>query len=98
MLDELELSRIGPLVRRKRTMIEAGRYPADARLSVFAKDMRLIRQAGEDASMPMTMVAAALGLAEEAVTAGLSDQDYSVLIGHRLNHLRPGHLEGGSCG
>jgi 3-hydroxyisobutyrate dehydrogenase len=98
LLDELELSRIGALVRRKRAMVEVGRYPADARLSVFAKDMRLIRQSGEDAGVPMTMVAAALGLAEEAVTAGLADQDYSVLIGHRLSHLDSSHPDGGSCG
>ena len=96
LLDELELSRIGALVRRKRAMVEAGRYPADARLSVFAKDMRLIRQSGEDAGVPMTMVAAALGLADEAVTAGLAGQDYSVLIGHRLSRLC---LSGGEpCG
>jgi len=84
LLDELELSRIGALVRRKRAMVEAGRYPADARLGLFAKDMRLVRQAGRDAGTPMTMVAASLGLAEEAVTAGLANLDYSALIGYRL--------------
>jgi 3-hydroxyisobutyrate dehydrogenase-like beta-hydroxyacid dehydrogenase len=74
-------------------MIEAGRYPADARLGTFAKDMRLIRQAGDDAGAPMAMVKAALGLAEEAVTAGLADLDYSALLGYRLS--RPG---GELCG
>ena len=103
LLDELELSRIGVLVRRKRAMVETGRYPADSRLGLFAKDMRLIRKSGEDAGVPMTMVAAALGLADEAVAAGLSDQDYSVLIGHRLSHLGPGHpglslFDGEPCG
>jgi 3-hydroxyisobutyrate dehydrogenase len=98
LLDELELSRIGALVRRKRAMIEAGCYPADARLSVFAKDMRLIGQSGEDTGMPMTMVAAALALAEQAVTAGLSDHDYSVLIGHRLGHLDRKDADGEPCG
>jgi L-threonate 2-dehydrogenase len=93
LLDELELSRIGALVRRKRGMIEAGRYPADARLGLFAKDMRLVRRSGDDAAVPMTMVAAALALAEEAVTAGLAGSDYSVLIGHRL-----GRPDGEPCG
>jgi 3-hydroxyisobutyrate dehydrogenase len=93
VLDELELSRIGALVRRKRAMVEAGRYPADARLGVFAKDMRLVTQAGNDAGVPMTMAAAVLALAEEAVTAGLAGQDYSVLIGHLL-----GGLDGVPCG
>jgi 3-hydroxyisobutyrate dehydrogenase len=98
LLDELELSRIGAVVRRKRAMVKAGRYPADARLSVFAKDMRLIRQSGEDAGVPMIMVAAALGLAEEAITAGLADLDYSVLIGHRLSQLDRSQSGGESCG
>ena len=81
LLDELERSRIGALVRRKRTMVETGRYPPDSRLGLFAKDMRLVRQAGDDTGTPMTMVAAALGLAEDAVAAGLADSDYSALVG-----------------
>ncbi len=93
LLDELELSRIGAVVRRKRAMVESGRYPADARLDLFAKDMRLVRQAGEDAEVPMTMATAALGLAEEAITAGLAGLDYSALIGYRT-----GHLDGEPCG
>lgn len=87
LLDELELSRIGSVVRRKRAMVEAGRYPADARLGVFAKDMRLVWQAGDGTGMAMTMAAAALGLAEEAAAAGLADHDYSALIGHRIGDL-----------
>ncbi len=84
VLDELEQSRIGTLVRRKRTMVEAAHYPADSRLGLFAKDMLLVRQAGDEAGTPMTMVAAALRLAEDAVATGLGDLDYSALIGHRL--------------
>jgi 3-hydroxyisobutyrate dehydrogenase len=93
VLDELELSRIGPVVRRKRAMVEAGRYPPDARLEVFVKDMRLIRRAGDDTGVPMAMVAAALGLAEEAVMAGLGGCDYGVMIGYRL-----GGPDGEPCG
>lgn len=93
LLDELELSRIGALVRRKRAMIEAGDYPADSRLGLFVKDMLLARQAGEEAGLPMTIVAAALGLAEGAVAAGLAALDYSALVGHRL-----GHVDGEPCG
>lgn len=84
LLAELQRSRIGPLVRRKQALVEAGRYPADSRLGLFAKDMRLVRQAGQDAGTPMTMAMAALRLAEDAVAAGLADLDYSALIGHRL--------------
>jgi 3-hydroxyisobutyrate dehydrogenase-like beta-hydroxyacid dehydrogenase len=82
LLDELERSRIGALVRRKRTMVETGRYPADSRLGLFAKDLRLARQAGDAAGTPLSMVTAALRLAEEAVAAGLAEQDYSALIGY----------------
>ena len=90
LLDELERSRIGALIRRKRAMVETGRYPADSRLGLFAKDMRLARLAGEAAGAPMTMVAAALALAEDAVAAGLADLDYSALVGYRLGHIRGG--------
>jgi 3-hydroxyisobutyrate dehydrogenase-like beta-hydroxyacid dehydrogenase len=82
VLDELERSRIGPLVRRKRSRIERARYPADVRLSTFGKDMRLVEEAGRDCGLPMRMAAAARRIADEAVERGLGDCDYSVLVGH----------------
>lgn len=98
LLDELERSRIGALVRRKRAMVETGRYPADSRLGLFAKDMRLARQAGDDAGTPMAMVTAALALAEEAVAAGLAEEDYSALVGYRIGHVSPGLTGTGLAG
>jgi len=82
VLDELERSRIGPLVRRKRTMLENGRYPPDARLGTFGKDMRLVEQAGAARGLAMTMAAAARHRADDAAGAGLDDLDYSVLVAH----------------
>jgi len=82
VLDELELSRIGPLVRRKRAMLESGHYPPDARLGTFRRDMRLVEQAGGEHGLAMTMAAAARRRADEAVAAGLADLDYSVLVAH----------------
>jgi len=82
VLDELERSRIGPLVRRKRAMLDSGRYPPDARLGTFGQDMRLVERAGEAHGLAMTMAAAARRRADDAVAAGLADLDYSVLVGH----------------
>ena len=82
VLDELERSRIGPLVQRKRSRIERGEYPADVRLATFGKDMRLVEQAGRERGVPMRMAATARGLAEEAAAAGLGRCDYSVLVAH----------------
>jgi 3-hydroxyisobutyrate dehydrogenase len=82
VLDELELSRLGPLVSRKRDMLETGRFPPDARLGTFGKDMRLVEEAGEARGLAMTMAASARRRAEQAVAAGLADRDYSVLVAH----------------
>ncbi len=82
VLDELERSRIGPLVRRKRSRIERGEYPADVRLVTFGKDMRLVERAGQERGVPMRMAATARELADEAVAAGLGQFDYSVLVEH----------------
>jgi 3-hydroxyisobutyrate dehydrogenase-like beta-hydroxyacid dehydrogenase len=82
LLDELERSRVGPLVRRKRGRIERGRYPADVRLATFRKDMRLVEEAGRECGVPMRLAAAAGRLADEAIEHGLGDRDYSILVAH----------------
>jgi 3-hydroxyisobutyrate dehydrogenase-like beta-hydroxyacid dehydrogenase len=80
VLDELELTRLGPLVARKRAMIERRRYPADSRLALFAKDMRLAIGMAAANGTRLRLAGAARLLADEAAAAGLADQDYSVLI------------------
>ncbi|SCL20767.1 3-hydroxyisobutyrate dehydrogenase [Micromonospora pallida] len=79
VLDELERSRIGPLVKRKRRMLESGHYPPDARVDTFAKDMGLVERAGRAHGLAMTMATAARQRADEAIAAGLGHLDYSVL-------------------
>jgi 3-hydroxyisobutyrate dehydrogenase-like beta-hydroxyacid dehydrogenase len=80
LLDELARSRIGPLVTRKRALLDSGHYPADSRLALFAKDLRLATAEGAD--VPLTLAGAALRLAEAAEAAGLGELDYSALVGH----------------
>lgn len=82
VLDELVRSRIGPLVERKRAMIETGDYPPAATLAAFHRDMALVERTAGD--LPMTMAAAARLRAEAALAAGLGDRDYSVLVAHAL--------------
>lgn len=82
VLEELGRTRIGSLIERKRAAIETGVFTADSRLDLFAKDMRLVAEAGQDRGLAMRMTVAALALAEAAVDEGLGPLDYSVLIGH----------------
>jgi 3-hydroxyisobutyrate dehydrogenase-like beta-hydroxyacid dehydrogenase len=87
VLDELELTRLGPLVARKRAMIERRRYPADSRLALFAKDMRLAMGMAAENGTRLRLAGEALLLAEEAVAAGFGDQDYSALIEHLTSQV-----------
>jgi 3-hydroxyisobutyrate dehydrogenase len=80
VLDELELTRLGPLVTRKRAMVEQQRYPADSRLALFAKDMKLATGMAAANGTRLRLAGEARLLAEEAAGAGLGDQDYAVLI------------------
>jgi len=82
VLDELSRSRIGSLVERKRPAIRSGVFGADSRLSLFAKDMRLVVESGRASGLGMRMAAAALVLAEAAEAQGFGSQDYSVLVRH----------------
>jgi 3-hydroxyisobutyrate dehydrogenase/2-hydroxy-3-oxopropionate reductase len=83
VLDELERSRIGPLVRRKRGRLETGRYPAESRLGLFGKDLQLVLRAAADCGVPAELVAAAAAQADAAIAAGLADLDYSALVAYR---------------
>ncbi|MGC4900473.1 NAD(P)-dependent oxidoreductase [Micromonospora echinospora] len=82
LLDELERTRVGPLVVRKRTMIESGDFPADSRLKLFAKDMEIAEATAAAHGLRMRLAGEARLLAAEAVTAGLGDLDYAVLTSH----------------
>ena len=87
VLDELELTRLGPLVARKRAMVEQRRYPADSRLALFAKDMSLAMDMAAASGMRLRLAGEARLLADAAAAAGLGDQDYSVLIEHLASQV-----------
>ncbi len=82
VLDELAGSRLGPLVARKRHMIESGRYEPDSVLALHAKDLRLVLDAAERLGIPAHLAAAAARHAQDAVLAGLGDRDYAVVVEH----------------
>ncbi|MFE0174466.1 NAD(P)-dependent oxidoreductase [Streptomyces sp. NPDC059002] len=82
LLDELERTRVGPLVVRKRAMIESGAFPADSRLRLFAKDMEVAEATAAASGARLRLAREARLLAAEAMAAGCGDLDYSALTGH----------------
>ncbi|MFG2378332.1 NAD(P)-dependent oxidoreductase [Streptomyces sp. NPDC048504] len=89
-LDELERTRVGPLVVRKRAMIEGGEFPADSRLRLFAKDMEIAEATAAHHGTRLRLAGQARLLAGEAMAAGLGDLDYSVLAGFLRGQKPPG--------
>jgi len=80
VLDVLAESPIGPSVRAKRANVEAGRYPPSFRLRHAAKDMRLVAEAAEAASLDLKEARAASAWLDEAVRHGAADLDYSAVV------------------
>ncbi len=80
VLDALEDSYLGPLVKLKREMIESGEYPTQFRLSLAAKDLRLVEEAAADAGLELRGITLARQMFDEAAAAGRSDQDYAALV------------------
>lgn len=82
LLDELERTRVGPLVVRKRAMIERGAFPADSRLKLFAKDMEIAEATAAACGTRLHLVREARLLAAAAMAAGLGELDYAVLVSY----------------
>ena len=80
VLDILAESPIGVTVKGKRTFIESGVYPANFKLALAAKDLRLVTSAAESAGVELRMAAAARSWLERADEHGLGDLDYSAVI------------------
>lgn len=80
VLDLLAESPIGATVRSKRANIESGSYPANFKLALAAKDMRLVEQAAADAGLELRLAPAARSWLEHAEQAGLGDADYSAVV------------------
>ena len=77
VLDILAESPIGVTVKSKRKLIESGAYPANFKLALAAKDLRLVTEA---AGVDLRMAAAARTWLERAVEHGLGDLDYSAVV------------------
>ncbi|MFL5798873.1 MAG: NAD(P)-dependent oxidoreductase [Actinomycetota bacterium] len=82
VLDALEGSYLSAMVKAKRDMFESGEYPAQFKLSLAAKDLRLVEEAAGRAGRNLTGVATARKTFDEAVAAGLGDDDFGALVEH----------------
>lgn len=80
VLDILAESPIGVTVKGKRNFIESGVYPANFKLALAAKDLRLVTSAATSAGVELRMAAAARSWLERADEHGLGDLDYSAVI------------------
>jgi 3-hydroxyisobutyrate dehydrogenase-like beta-hydroxyacid dehydrogenase len=82
VLDLLAQSPIGATVESKRDKIESGEYPANFKLSLAAKDLRLVARAAEREGADLRLAGAAQEWFEAADAAGLGPLDYSAVIAH----------------
>jgi 3-hydroxyisobutyrate dehydrogenase-like beta-hydroxyacid dehydrogenase len=82
VLDVLADSAIGVTVRSKRELIETGVYPPRFKLTLAAKDLRLVTEAGESADRDLRVARAARSWLEDAARADLGELDYSAVTAH----------------
>lgn len=80
VLDVLAESPIGATVKSKRKLIESGEWPANFKLSLAVKDMRLVTAAAERVGVPLMLAPVILQRFEAAEGAGKGDLDYSAVI------------------
>jgi 3-hydroxyisobutyrate dehydrogenase-like beta-hydroxyacid dehydrogenase len=79
-LDVLSGSQLGPAVHSKRESIETGSYPPRFKLSLAAKDLRLVADAAASAGRDLPVATAARTWLERALAAGAGDMDYSAVV------------------
>jgi 3-hydroxyisobutyrate dehydrogenase-like beta-hydroxyacid dehydrogenase len=79
-LDVLAGSQLGAALSAKRESIETGSYPPRFKLSLAAKDLRLVTDAAAKIGRELPVANAARGWLERALEAGAGDLDYSVVV------------------
>jgi 3-hydroxyisobutyrate dehydrogenase-like beta-hydroxyacid dehydrogenase len=79
VLDILAESPIGVTVRSKRELIESGHFPANFKLSLAAKDLRLVSATAESAGLALPLATAARAWFDLADSQGLGGLDYSAV-------------------
>jgi len=77
VLDALENSYLGAMVKMKREVLDAREFPAQFKVSLAAKDLRLAEDA---AGRPLPGVAAARAAFDGAESAGRGDEDFSAVV------------------
>jgi 3-hydroxyisobutyrate dehydrogenase-like beta-hydroxyacid dehydrogenase len=82
VLDALENSYLGAMVKSKRQMIESGDYPAQFKLSLATKDLRLAEEAGREAGRELPGLTMARTAFEDAVAAGFGGEDFAAVVQH----------------
>jgi 3-hydroxyisobutyrate dehydrogenase-like beta-hydroxyacid dehydrogenase len=80
LLDILAESPIGSTVRVKRANVESGRYPANFKLSLALKDLRLVTETADRSGHHLDVASATRRWLERAAQAGAGDLDYSSVI------------------
>jgi 3-hydroxyisobutyrate dehydrogenase-like beta-hydroxyacid dehydrogenase len=80
VLDALENSYLGAMVKSKRQMIDSATYPAQFKLSLAAKDLRLVEGAARDAGRTLAVATTARGVFDGAEAAGFGDDDFAALV------------------
>jgi 3-hydroxyisobutyrate dehydrogenase-like beta-hydroxyacid dehydrogenase len=79
-LDVLSGSQLGAAVSAKRESIETGSYPPRFKLSLAAKDLRLVTEAAARIGRELPVASAARHWLEQAIEAGAGDLDYSAVV------------------
>ena len=80
VLDVLSESPVGVTTRSKRANIESGTWPANFKLSLAAKDLRLVLDAATAAGLDVRLLPEAGAWLDVAEADGRGDLDYSVVI------------------
>jgi len=82
VLDVLAESAIGVTVKSKRELLDSGTFPPRFKLSLAAKDLRLVTEAAEAAGRDLRVARAARSWLEDADREGLGELDYSAVTAH----------------
>jgi 3-hydroxyisobutyrate dehydrogenase len=88
LLDWLSNSPVGAAAESHRDKIENGTYPSRFKLSLAAKDLRLVTGSARAAEVDMRLAEASRRWLEEADAAGLGDLDYTAVIAHIRGRTR----------
>ncbi len=80
LLNMLEGSPLGPVVRGKRANIESGHYPPNFKLRHAAKDLRLAIEAAASVERDLKVSAVAKAWLDTAAERGAADLDFSAVV------------------